>query len=210
MPTFDKRVDAYITKSNDFAKPILIHIRALVHKACPDVEETIKWGFPNFEFKGPMCSVASFKQHCAFTFWKAALLNEKSKLEIGEGRSAMGHIGKITSVKDLPSDKIMITMIKQAMKLNDEGVKIKKTTNKVSAEEAIAPDYFLKTLSKNKKAKKHFNAFPNGQKKEYIVWITEAKTEETRNKRMATAIEWISEGKRRNWKYALRQAQGTK
>jgi hypothetical protein len=121
MPTFDKRVDAYITKSNDFAKPILIHIRALVHKACPDVEETIKWGFPNFEFKGPMCSVASFKQHCAFTFWKAALLNEKSKLEIGEGRSAMGHIGKITSVKDLPSDKIMITMIKQAMKLNDEG-----------------------------------------------------------------------------------------
>ncbi|MBK6834435.1 MAG: YdeI/OmpD-associated family protein [Bacteroidetes bacterium] len=201
MPKLDKRVDAYITKSNDFAKPILIHIRALVHKACPDVEETIKWGFPNFEYKGPMCSMASFKQHCAFTFWKAALLDEKSKLEIGEGRSAMGNIGKITSVKDLPSDKIMTTMIKQAMKLNDEGVKIKKTTNKVSDEEAIAPDYFLKALSKNKKAEKYFNAFPNGQRKEYIMWITEAKTEETLNKRMATAIEWLSEGKRRNWKY---------
>jgi len=201
MQKLDKRVDAYITKSNDFAKPILNHIRALVHKACPETEETIKWGFPNFEYKGPMCSMASFKQHCAFTFWKAALLDEKSKLEIGENRSAMGHIGKITSVKDLPSDKIMITMIKQAMKLNDEGVKIKKTTNKVSADEAVAPDYFLKALAKNKKAEKHFNAFPNGQKKEYIVWITEAKTEETRAKRMATAIEWLSEGKRRNWKY---------
>jgi len=201
MPKLDKRVDAYINKSADFAKPILNHIRALVHKVCPDVEETIKWGFPNFEYKGPMCSVASFKQHCAFTFWKAALLDEKSKLEIGEGRSAMGHIGRITSVKDLPSDKIMTTMIKQAMKLNDEGIKIKKAANKVSADEAVAPDYFLKALSKNKKAEKHFNAFPNGQRKEYIVWITEAKTEETRNKRMATAIEWLSEGKRRNWKY---------
>lgn len=201
MPKLDKRVDAYITKSADFTKPILNHIRALIHKTCPNVEETIKWGFPNFEYKGPMCSMASFKQHCAFTFWKAALLDEKSKLEIGEGRSAMGHIGKITSVKDLPSDKIMITMIKQAMKLNDEGVKIKKTTNKVSEEEATAPDYFLKAIAKNKKAQKHFYDFPNGQKKEYIVWITEAKTEETRNKRMATAIEWISEGKRRNWKY---------
>jgi len=201
MPKLDKRVDAYINKSADFAKPILNHIRALVHKVCPDVEETIKWGFPNFEYKGPMCSVASFKQHCAFTFWKAALLDEKSKLEIGEGRSAMGHIGRITSVKDLPSDKIMTTMIKQAMKLNDEGIKVKKAANKVSADEAVAPDYFLKALSKNKKAEKHFNAFPNGQRKEYIVWITEAKTEETRNKRMATAIEWLSEGKRRNWKY---------
>lgn len=201
MPKLDKRVDAYITKSSDFAKPILNHIRALVHKTCPNVEETIKWGFPNFEYKGPMCSMASFKQHCAFTFWKAALLDEKNKLEIGDGRSAMGHIGRISSVKDLPSDKLMATMIKQAMKLNDEGVKVKKAAKRVTAEEAIAPDYFVNALAKNKKAKKNFNDFPKGQKREYIVWITEAKAEETRNKRMATAIEWISEGKRRNWKY---------
>lgn len=201
MPKLDKRVDAYINKSADFAKPILSHIRSLMHKACPAVEETIKWGFPIFEYKGPMCNMASFKQHCAFGFWKAKLLEEQSNLELGNGRSAMGHLGRITSLKDLPSDKIMITMIKQAMKLNDEGIKIKKTVKKVSEEDAVAPDYFLKALSKNKKAEKHFNAFPNGQRKEYIVWITEAKTEDTRNKRMATAIEWISEGKRRNWKY---------
>ena len=126
MATKDKRIDAYIAKSADFAKPILTHIRELVHKACPDVEETMKWSFPHFDYKGAMmCSMASFKQHCAFSFWKASLMKDADKF-VGMAKSevAMGHMGRITSVKDLPSDKVMLSYLKEAMRLNDENVKL--------------------------------------------------------------------------------------
>jgi uncharacterized protein YdeI (YjbR/CyaY-like superfamily) len=198
MPNRDPRVDAYIAKAAPFAQPVLQHLRNLVHTACPEVTETIKWGMPFFDYKGPFCNIAAFKAHCAFGFWKTALIPDpKGILK----RDAMGSLGRITSLKDLPSDTILKGFIKAAKKLNDEGVKIsppKKTTEK---KEIPVPDDIIGALKKNKKAWSAFEAFPPSHRKEYIQWITEAKTEETRQKRMATAIEWISEGKARNWKY---------
>jgi len=196
----DKRVDEYIAKSASFAKPILEHIRLLVHKACPEVEETIKWSFPNFDYKGVFCSMAAFKAHCSFGFWKAALMSDATKMKDNQ-KNAMGHMGKITSLKDLPSDKVLIAYIKEAARLNDEGIKLpprKKTTSK---EEVVIPPEFTSALQKNKKAAVTFEAFSPSHKREYIQWITEAKSEDTRNRRMATAMEWIAEGKGRNWKY---------
>ena len=195
----DKRVDAYIEKAQPFAKPILNHLRELVHKGCPDVEETIKWSFPNFEYKGTFCSMAAFKEHCAFGFWKAALMKDAEKMKDNQ-QNAMGHAGKIKSLKDLPPDKIIIGWIKEAAKLNDDGIKLP-PRKKVEHKEIIIPDYFNKALNKNKKAVQAFERFPPSHKREYLQWITEAKTDETRNRRMDTAIEWIAEGKGRNWKY---------
>lgn len=203
MATTDKRIDVYIEKSQPFAKPILNHIRAIVHKACPGVEETIKWGFPHFIYKDAiLCSTASFKQHCAFGFWKASIMKDPEKiLHIGE-KASMGHLNKIESVKDLPSDKIFIAYIKQAAKLNEDGIALpakKKAT--VSATSIEVPDDVQKALKKNKKVSEVFFAFAPSHKKEYLQWINEAKTEPTRNKRIETMIEWLKEGKSRNWKY---------
>ena len=195
----DKRVDAYIEKAQPFAKPILNHLRELIHKGCPDVEETIKWSFASFDYKGSFCSMAAFKEHCAFGFWKAALMKDAEKMKDNQ-QNAMGHAGKIKSLEDLPSDKIIIGWIKEAAKLNDDGVKLpprKKTEQK----DLVIPDYFTKALAKNKKAMLAFDNFSPSRKKEYVQWIAEAKTEETRNRRMEIALEWIGEGKGRNWKY---------
>lgn len=196
----DKRIDAYILKSADFAMPILNHLRELVHVACPEVEETMKWSFPHFDYKGEMmCSMASFKQHCAFGFWKASLMKDKSLMENAKGETAMGHLGRITSLKDLPSDKKLIAYIKEAMKLNDEGVKVEKKS--VEKKEIEVPAYFIKALKTNKAAQKTFDSFSYSAKKEYVQWIVEAKTEETREKRIEQTLEWMAEGKQRNWKY---------
>src|SRR5205085_5821992 len=117
-----KVIDAYIAKSADFAKPVLNHIRKLVHEACPDVEEKMKWSFPHFDYKGEMmCSMAAFKQHCAFGFWKAALMKDPKLVENAKTEEAMGHMGRITSLKDLPPDKKLTGYIKEAMKLNELG-----------------------------------------------------------------------------------------
>lgn len=199
MPKKDPRIDAYIAKAQPFAQPVLKHLRKLIHQTCPQVEETIKWGMPSFEYKGPFCSFASFKQHAVFGFWKTALLKDpKGYLEAKN--KAMGSLGRITDKKDLPPDKAILDFIKQAKKLNDEGVKLP-PRHKKTAEEVKMPSFFKRALEANKKAAAHFEKFPPGQKKEYIVWLTEAKTEATREKRLETAIEWISEGKIRNWKY---------
>jgi uncharacterized protein YdeI (YjbR/CyaY-like superfamily) len=201
MPKKDARIDLYISKSADFAKPILIHLRELIHTACPDVQETIKWGFASFDFKGPMCSMASFKQHCAFGFWKASLFKDKSLLSNAESESAMGHYGKITSLKDLPSDKKIIAHIKEAIMLNEKGIKLPSRKVATAKKKVVVPDYFIKQMKKNKKAFTTFENFSPSHKREYVEWITEAKTNETKNRRMETAIEWMSEGKPRNWKY---------
>ena len=201
MAKKEKLIDAYIARSADFAKPILNHIRELVHKTCPDVEEKMKWCFTHFDYKGEMmCSMAAFKQHMAFGFWKAALMKDPILTATAKTEVAMGHLGRITSLKDLPSDKKMIAWIKKAMKLNEQGIKVAKPKPAEKAE-LVVPDYFVKALNKNKKAKQVFDNFAYSHRKEYLQWITEAKTEETRNKRMATALEWIAEGKGRNWKY---------
>jgi len=204
MAKHDARIDAYIEKAADFAKPILTHLRELVHSACPDVEETWKWSFPVFSYNGAiLCTMAAFKEHCSFGFWKASLLADVDNIFPVSGKDGMGHLGKITTLKDLPKDTILKKYIKAAMKLNDEGVKLPpraKATEK-EKKELQTPDYFVNELKKNKNAAKLFDAFSYSHKKEYIQWFEEAKTEPTRNKRIAQAIAWIAEGKSRNWKY---------
>ncbi|MGB7208215.1 MAG: YdeI/OmpD-associated family protein [Pyrinomonadaceae bacterium] len=196
MPTTDPRVDAYIEKSAEFAKPILSHIRKLVHKACPDITETMKWSFPHFDHKGTICSMASFKQHCAFGFWKQSLMEKDA---FPAQKTAMGSFGRIASLDDLPDDKVMIGLLNQAIELNEKGVKVAKKP--VERKELVVPDDMAEALKKDKKAKTVFDAFSYSNQKEYVEWITEAKTEATRNKRLATTIEWLAEGKSRNWKY---------
>jgi len=202
MSAKDKRVDLYINKSADYAKPILNHIRELVHKACPEVEETIKWGFPHFDYKGSMmCSMASFKQHCAFGFWKTSIMKDPNNIFKRDENTAMGSFGQIKNLGDLPKDKIFIEYIRQAVKLNEEGVKLPAKSNPAQQKELVVPDYFIKAMNKNKKALNTFISLSPSKKKEYVEWVTEAKTEETKNKRLETAVEWMSEGKSRNWKY---------
>ena len=201
MPVIDPRIDAYVEKKADFAKPVLKHLRQLVHKACPGVEETIKWGMPYFDYKGnALCGMAAFKEHCTFLFWKARLLKDPEKILQVEERGAMGNFDRITSLKDLPSDKILIAYIKEAAKLNENDIKLP-PRKKAAVVELKMPLDFAAALKKNKKAQTVFQNFPAGKKKEYIVWITEAKTEPTKIKRIETAVEWIAEGKGRNWKY---------
>ena len=200
MPKTDRRVDAYIAKSASFAQPILNHVRDLVHKAVPDVEETIKWGFPNFEHHGVMCSIAAFKEHCAFGFWKASLMSDPAKV-LGERREkAMGHFGRIGNLKDLPPDKVLIAYLKEAAQLNEDGVKAP-PRKKAAKKELSVPGYLTAALKKNKKALAAFEEFSPSHRREYVAWLEEAKTDETRTKRLTTAIEWIAKGKSRNWKY---------
>jgi len=203
----DKRVDEYIAKAQPFAQPILKHLRKLVHEGCPEVEETIKWGFASFDYKGPFCSMASFKEHCVFGFWKSTLLDDPKKVlgeRFNQGGEAMGNLGRITSMKDLPTDKQILGFIKQAKKLNDVGVKLpaRKTASEAEKKKLVVPKELLDALKRDKKAKEIFDAFSYTNKKDYSEWISEAKTEETKEKRLATAIEWIGEGKSRHWKYA--------
>jgi uncharacterized protein YdeI (YjbR/CyaY-like superfamily) len=202
MAKKEKAIDAYIAKSADFAKPILKHIRELVHKACPDVEEKMKWSFPHFDYKGEMmCSMAAFKQHAVFGFWRAKLMKDPVLVENAKSEVSMGHLGRLTSLKDLPPDKKMTAWIKEAMALTDKGIKLPSKAKTTEKKELVVPDYFTKALSRNKKAKETFEGFPYSKKKDYVEWFTEAKTEETRNKRMATALEWLAEGKPRHWRY---------
>ncbi len=197
MPTIDPRIDAYIERSADFAQPIMAHLRVLIHKACPPVTETLKWSMPSFEYKGILCGFAAFKQHCTFGFWKQSLMESDA---FPANKTAMGSFGRITTLKDLPKDRVMIGLIHQAMELNDKGIKVPKKPT-AGKKELIIPDYLTAALSKNRKAKTQFDNFSYSHKKEYVEWITEAKTEPTREKRLATTIEWLSEGKSRNWKY---------
>ena len=202
MTQKDKRIDKYIARSQPFARPILKHLRSLVHTACPSVDETMKWSFPHFEYRGEMmCSMASFKQHCAFGFWKASLLKNKTFMANARGEKAMGHLGRITSPDDLPPHRVLIASIKEAMRLNDAGIKVKKSPAGKSDKELIVPKQLRAALISNAAAKRIFDAFSYSNKKEYVEWIADAKSDEPRMRRIDTAIEWLSEGKPRNWKY---------
>ena len=195
MGKTDPRVDAYIAKSPDFAKPILTRLRDTVHATCPDVQEEIKWGAPFFAYKGVLCSMASFKQH-AFGFWKGALVVDVP----AKDASAAGWFGRLTKLSDLPPQKTLGAYIKKAMALNDAGVAVPRKP-KAPAKPARVPSDLAAALKKNKKAQAVFEAFSPSRQRDYIVWITEAKSDETRTRRLAQAIEWIAEGKSRNWKY---------
>ena len=195
--TRDPRIDAYIERAAPFARPILAHARALVHQARPQVEETIKWGMPTFVHAGGiLCGMAAFKQHASFGFWKHALV-------VGEGepRDGMGSYGKMLSLDDFPAKKIVLAHIRKAMKLNEDGVKMPAARKAASKLPPEMPEDLVAALNKDKAAKATFDAFPPSCRREYIEWIVEAKREETRAKRLAQTVEWLAEGKRRNWKY---------
>ncbi|WP_345950925.1 DUF1801 domain-containing protein [Mucilaginibacter sp. PAMB04274] len=200
MPSCNPQHDAYIGKAADFAKPILIHLRELVHQSCPEIEETIKWSMPFFECKGAVCNMASFKQHCAFGFWKGSLLTDPHNLLSVKDNNAMGQLGRITAVTDMPSAEILIAYIREAVALNEKGVKVVKGKPAEKAE-LLIPDYFVDFLKDHPKAETQFNQYAYSHKKEYLEWITGAKTEATRLKRMQSAVALLSEGKSKNWKY---------
>ena len=199
MGTRDPRVDAYIAKQAEFARPILTHLREVVHGACPKVEEDIKWGAPFFMYHGTMCQMAAFKQHVAFGFWKGALVVGRSS---GDDDRAAGQFGRITSVKDLPSKTELTRYIKKAMQINEEGITVPKA--KKARPALPVPPELSAALAKNKKARAAFEAFPPSHKRDYSEWIGEAKREETKAARVAQAVEWIAEGKPRHWKYQQR------
>ncbi|HJR61900.1 MAG TPA: YdeI/OmpD-associated family protein [Vicinamibacterales bacterium] len=192
----DPRVDAYIEKSQPFAKPILKYIRKAVHAGCPEVEETLKWSAPHFDYKGVMCGVAAFKEHIRFGFWKSQLLDAGGR-GVGEG---MTQFGCVRSIDDLPPEKTLVALVRQAARLNDEGVKAPRKRPAPKATLKTPPD-FAAALKKNRKAQAAFDAFSPSHKREYVEWITEAKQEATRQRRIATALEWLEAGKPRHWKY---------
>ncbi len=204
MATSDRRIDAYISRSQEFARPILKHLRSVVHKAIPNIEETIKWGFPHFMAHGAIvCSMASFTQHCGFVFWKGAQLPDPYKI-FGRGEKAMGQLGKIRSVRDLPNAKILSEYLKAAAALNKAatpGPRATKNVRTAPAKPLRTPSDLAKALARNAKARTFWSSFPPSHRKEYINWIMGAKADDTRARRLATSIEWISKGKPQNWRY---------
>lgn len=192
----DERVDAYIAKAPEFARPILTHLRAVVHQACPDVEETLKWSMPAFEYKGLLCGFAAFKKHATFGFWKGKLIVDTKGRDL---ESAMGQFGCLTSVKDLPPKRELMGYVKKAMALNDAGVTVKRAVKPKAA--LKMPADLKAALARSRKADANWDEFPPGAKRDYLEWVLEAKQEATRARRIATTVEWVAAGKKRNWKY---------
>jgi len=196
-------VDVYIANSENFAKPVLEHLRRLIHENCPDVKETIKWSLPHFDYNGDsMCVAASYKNHCSFTFLKGELMTDPRLKANKDLKPIQRFLGKITKLADLPPDDEFIAMLKEAMQLNQNGIKIKRDKPVSDKPKVLeTPDYLLAALASTPKAKEIFENKSNSFRKEYIVWITDAKTDETRQKRINEALEWIAEGKVRFWKH---------
>lgn len=197
MPATDPRVDAYIEKSAEFARPILRHLRKLVHQGCPEIEETIKWGFPHFVLDGIVCSMASFKAHCAFGFWRGEVVTSA-----GRQREAMGQFGRIAALGDLPADREIVALVRRAAELDATGPK-KAPSRKHPKPEIALPDDLAAALAKrgHAAARATWAKLPPSRRRDYLEWIAEATTEATRSRRLATTLEWLAEGKSRNWKY---------
>jgi uncharacterized protein YdeI (YjbR/CyaY-like superfamily) len=195
--THDPRIDAYIGRQADFARPILEHLRGVVHAACPEAEETLKWGMPHFLYKGQMLAgMAAFKAHATFGFRRA-----KEVLgETGAEREAMGQFGRLTSVADLPPEEALRAMVREAMALTDSGGRPAGPGAAPKPEPETSPELEA-ALAASPAARAAFDGFPPGARREYVEWVVEAKRPETRDKRIAQAVEWLAEGKRRNWKY---------
>ena len=192
----DPRIDAYIARQQDFAKPILTHLRAMLHEACPDGEETLKWSAPSFVYKGKiLAGFAAFKAHAAFGFWAGSQILETGARQ----ESAMGQFGRLTSLDDLPPRATLIELARRGMKLIDDGVKPVRA--KTAKAPFTVPQDLRAAIDAAPAAKATFDAFPPSQQREYVDWVSEAKRDETRAKRLAQTIEWLAEGKRRNWKY---------
>lgn len=196
-----KNYDDYISSCEDFAQPVLRYLRECVTEACPEVQEEFKWNFPCFAYKGSiLCHMSGFKQHATFGFWLGSIMEDPDKLFKKAANNGMGQFGKITSLDDLPSKSVLTSYIKHAMQLTDEGKKLP-TANKKAAKEYPVPEVLQSALNENTQAKSTFENFSQSKRNDYIEWIDEAKTEKTQLKRLEQTIEWLSEGKPRNWKY---------
>jgi uncharacterized protein YdeI (YjbR/CyaY-like superfamily) len=196
----DPRIDAYISKSAEFAQPILNHLRATVRAACAEAEETIKWGMPHFLYRGKiLCGMAAFKRHCAFGLWRGSEAIENASDE------AMGQFGRIASLRDLPSKKVLSDLIEVGMRaIEADEVSPPTPKAKTRKPELSVPDDLAALLAKNREARETFERFPPSHRREYIEWIVDAKREDTRQRRLAQTLEWLAEGKPRNWKYMNR------
>lgn len=195
---YNPQVQDYIDKkAQPFAKEILVHLRELVHKACPDAEEAIKWGMPCFTYKGKiLVNMAAFKAHMAFGFWLQPIMSDPKGILSG---GAMGDLGKIIRIEDLPKDRDLTELIHQAMSLIDEGRTLAKKTGEKP--QAAVPPELEKALKENSRCKASFEKLSPSQQKEYCAWIAGAKSDATREKRIATTMENLEEGKPKEWKY---------
>jgi uncharacterized protein YdeI (YjbR/CyaY-like superfamily) len=209
-----KKIDAYITKAPEFAQPVLERFRKAAHRASPDIEETIKWGLPCFEYQGLVAGMGAYKQHVALNFWRGMLIPDPDKLFAQVGNNEMAAI-KVASVKAMPPQAVLVRYLKAAIKLNVAQAKTRqaakktggpKTTTKRSAKKkttkrVTVPADFATALARKKKAQTTFDGFSYTYRKEYVEWITAAKRAETRKRHIKQAVEWLAEGKPRNWKY---------
>ena len=188
--------DTYIAKAPPFARPILERIREAFHAGAPDLTETFKWSMPHFDYKGPLGGMAAFKKHVNWGFWKQKLMDDPHAIL---GKGGMGG-GRVEDISEMPAKKIIVEYVRQAVRLNEEGVKVPRPSRKSAAPVEVPPDLEA-ALRRNKKARETFDRFPPSHRRAYVEWITEAKQEATRQRRLATTIEWLSEGKPVNWKY---------
>ncbi len=197
MATRDPRIDAYIARSAEFARPILEHLRAVVHVACPDVDETMKWSMPHFDYRGEMmCAMAAFKAHAVFGFWQGALVLGAS----AQRREAMGSFGRITSVKELPAKRVLVSYVRRAMALNDAGIRPARTKKRPKAAPRM-PAGLTAALKKSQRAWAQWQAFTQGRRREYVAWVLDAKQDATRARRIAVTVSQVVEGKSQSWKY---------
>jgi uncharacterized protein YdeI (YjbR/CyaY-like superfamily) len=196
-------VDAYIAKSADFAKPILQHVRKLMHKGSPKIEETIKWGVPAFERQGIVAMMAAFKKHVAFGFWSEKLIRESLGADADRAfpkEAKLGMGGRRYHARgELPPDAVVVRAVKAAVALNEAGVRPKRVAKKKPPPKA--PPYLAAALKKSAKARATWSRLTPGQQREYVDWLVDAKQAATRERRLAQAMEWLAAGKQRYWKY---------
>jgi uncharacterized protein YdeI (YjbR/CyaY-like superfamily) len=198
----NQKVDDYILKSASFSQPILYKMRAIIEEAEPHIEETIKWGFPCFTYQNKIiCSFSAYKNHCVFRFWQGSSLEDSDGILAKVGETEMGELSKIKNLEDLPNSEVLIKYIRTAIELSQKGSAKKPMTKEkkltIDLKSIDLPEIFN---SFPKQAEK-FDTFSPSHRKEYISWINEAKTDETKLKRIKTMMEWLLEGKSRNWKY---------
>jgi uncharacterized protein YdeI (YjbR/CyaY-like superfamily) len=190
--TVDPRVDAYIQAAPPSAQPILERLRTIARRALPEAQEDMKWGMPHFTIGGKnVAGFAAFKEHCSFVVHG----------DNPEG-GGMGGYGKIASLAEIPPEKQIVAALHAARdRIKEHGsATTGRGAPKPKAEIAM-PDDLAAALGAAPKAKAVFEALAPSHRREYLEWITSAKREETRAKRIATTIEWLTEGKKRNWKY---------
>jgi uncharacterized protein YdeI (YjbR/CyaY-like superfamily) len=202
MAQLNSKVDEYIAKSEEFSKPILEYLRQIIDETCPDATEDIKWGTPHYSYKGDhLCMIAGFKNHCSFSLYKAEFLKDKEIAESVKAGKKFGYMDKLKSVSELPSKEILVSLLKEVMTINENGIKKEKTiSDKPKVIET--PDYLTEALNADKKAKEVWESKSDSYRKDYLVWIIDAKTDATRQKRIEQSLEWIAEGKGRFWQYA--------